>query len=247
MSDPELEPPRPPPHGPTLPDKVAAQLRREILTGARGPNTKLPTEAALASELGVTKATVRSALHQLLATKLIRVRQGSGYFVRPFVHDAGPELLPELATLASEEGHLPAVAAELLRVRRHLASALLERLVEVQPDLGPAELAVQSMAEVVSRTDDVQVVAREDTTVVHTLLSLSGSTVLQLCFNPIRQVLVASPRLCAAMYADPASNVVGWETLLAWLSTAGAGADPAPLLAVLEARDQATLARLEAP
>ncbi len=246
LEDPaHYEPPRPPPAtAPTLPEVCAARLRREIVSGERRPGSKLPSERELASQLGVTKPTLRSALHQLLATKLLRVRQGSGYFVRDFVHDAGPGLLPELTSLASDQGHLPQVAAELLRVRRYLAMALIDRLVEVSPDLTPVDLAVDAFDDLARSGASPQALASADAAIVHTLLSSSDSLVLQLCFNPVRQVLEASPRLCAALYATPEANTMGWRALVAWLREPTG--DRQALLQLLAALDADTLTLLEA-
>jgi hypothetical protein len=41
------------------------------------------------------------------------------------------------------------------------------------------------------------------------------------------------------MYRDPQSNLLGWQALLGWL--AEPGGSPEPLIALLTARDDATL------
>jgi len=237
--DPAVErPPR------ALADEIAATLRREILDGVHLPGDKLPTESALSRRFGVAKPTLRTALHQLLGANLIRVRQGSGYFVRSFHHDAGPLLLADLTQVAGEQGHLPAVAADLLRVRRHLAMAVVEVLREEQPDLEPCRLAVANFRVAASHDASPAALARADAAIVHALLDATGSTVLQLCFNPVRMVLASSPRLCAALYAEPAANAAGWEALLAWLGQPDG--EPSVLLELLEQRDAHTLATLQA-
>src|SRR5512143_2332958 len=108
-------------------------LRRAILRGELAAGDRLPPERELASQFGVSRLTLRAALATLDASGLISVRHGSGYVVRDFVRDGGPDLLPGLTELASERGGLPPIAAELLRVRRHLAHAALERMVEQPP------------------------------------------------------------------------------------------------------------------
>src|SRR5512135_627319 len=108
-------------------------LRRAILRGELAVGERLPPERELAAQFGVSRLTLRAALATLDAAGLISVRHGSGYVVRDFVRDGGPDLLPGLADLASERGDLPPIAADLLRVRRHLAHAALERLVEHPP------------------------------------------------------------------------------------------------------------------
>src|SRR5512143_1853107 len=117
-------------------------LRRAILSGEIGAGERLPPERELAAQFGVSRLTLRAALATLDAAGLISVRHGSGYIVRDFVRDGGPDLLPGLADLAAERGELPPIAADLLRVRRHLAHAALERMVE-EPPTAAAVKAVQ--------------------------------------------------------------------------------------------------------
>jgi GntR family transcriptional repressor for pyruvate dehydrogenase complex len=199
----------------SLPDQCAARLRAQIVGGQRAAGSRLPPEKQLAEELGVTRPTLRSALHQLLALGLLSVKQGSGYTVRDLTEEGGPRLLGDVASLAATQGHLPEVAAELLRVRRHLAAALLERLAATRPDLAPVRRAVGAFEVKVAVGAVPEALAAADAEVVGALLRASGSLVLQLCFNPVRQVLRSSPALAAALYAEPQANVAGWKALLA--------------------------------
>ncbi len=64
-------------------EQVADQLRELILTGQIAPEQRLPNEAALASQFGVSRPTIREALRVLSAQALIRTTKGSsgGSFV----------------------------------------------------------------------------------------------------------------------------------------------------------------------
>jgi DNA-binding FadR family transcriptional regulator len=229
----------------SLPEQCADRLRRAILSGELPTGERLPPERRLAERLGVNRVTLRSALARLHAEGLLRVRQGSGYTVRPWSEAGGPGLLPGLAEVASASGALPEVAAELLRVRRHMARALLERLVEVRPDPAGVSAAIDAQAAAVAAGADLAALAAADAGVLAALLAASGSPVLQLCLNPVRQVLAGSAPLRASMYQRPRENVAGWRALAAWL------ADPQPegievVLALLAARDAETVAGLAA-
>jgi GntR family transcriptional repressor for pyruvate dehydrogenase complex len=59
-------------------EQVADQLRELITSGVLLPGQRLPTEAALAAEFGVGRATVREALRLLGAQNLIRTAKGVG-------------------------------------------------------------------------------------------------------------------------------------------------------------------------
>jgi DNA-binding FadR family transcriptional regulator len=62
---------------------VAARLRDRVLAGELEPGERLPTETVLASDFGVSRATVREALRLLAAQNLIRTAKGAtgGSFV----------------------------------------------------------------------------------------------------------------------------------------------------------------------
>ena len=60
---------------------VMGTLFARIQSGEYPADSRLPSERALAAELGVSRNTVREALDVLEARKMIRRRQGSGSFV----------------------------------------------------------------------------------------------------------------------------------------------------------------------
>jgi len=63
-----------------LADQVRDLLTQRIARGFYAPDARLPGELDLASELGVSRATVRRAMDLLAARGLIRRRQGVGTF-----------------------------------------------------------------------------------------------------------------------------------------------------------------------
>jgi len=218
-------------------------LRRAILRGELAAGDRLPPERELAAQFGVSRLTLRAALATLDASGLISVKHGSGYVVCDYVRDGGPDLLAGLAELAAERGQLPAVADDLLRVRRHLAHAALERLVEHPPAatvIRAVTAAIDAMAAV---TGDPIAVAHADLAVLSAVLDATNSPVLQLSLNPVSAVVIANQPLRAAIYRDPASNVAGWRVFAAWMSHPRA-ADLPRMLALLAERDAATIAHL---
>jgi DNA-binding FadR family transcriptional regulator len=82
--------------------QVEDQLRQAILSGALGIGKKLPPEAALAVEFGVSRTTVREALRSLASDGLIEKIPGAGggSFVRSVDHHAlGAELSEDIENL----------------------------------------------------------------------------------------------------------------------------------------------------
>jgi GntR family transcriptional repressor for pyruvate dehydrogenase complex len=68
--------------GARLSDQVAEQLATEIRRGGLAPGDKLPTEAQLVGQFGVSRTVVREAVSRLKSLGLVDSRQGSGVFVR---------------------------------------------------------------------------------------------------------------------------------------------------------------------
>lgn len=221
-------------------------LRRAILRGELAAGDRLPPERELASQFGVSRLTLRAALATLDASGLISVRHGSGYVVRDFVRDGGPDLLPGLTELASERGDLPPIAAELLRVRRHLAHAALERMVEQPPTTAAVKAvgnAIASMATVVEAGASEGELATADLGVLAAVLDATRSPVLRLCLNPVIAVVGRNTALRSALYREPALNVAGWRMLAVWMQRPRA-ADLPRILEILAARDAETVAHL---
>jgi GntR family transcriptional regulator, transcriptional repressor for pyruvate dehydrogenase complex len=73
-----------------LADGIHHALLTGIANGTYGPNTRLPSEHALAGRFQVSRPVVRAALDRLRREGAIVSRQGAGSFVRP--REAGPAL-----------------------------------------------------------------------------------------------------------------------------------------------------------
>jgi GntR family transcriptional regulator, transcriptional repressor for pyruvate dehydrogenase complex len=77
-----------------LAEQVAAKIRLRLQSDGLKPGDRLPTEAALGQEYGVSRTVVREAVASLRADGLVVARQGSGVYVakRP-AQTFGPSLL----------------------------------------------------------------------------------------------------------------------------------------------------------
>lgn len=108
---------------PTLSDQVAQALLTRIESGQLRPGAKLPAEAVLAPEFGVSRTVVREAVARLKHDGLLDGRQGSGVFVtaqaamRPLKIDASvidsPEAVLQIVELRRAiESEVAAVSAQ---------------------------------------------------------------------------------------------------------------------------------------
>ncbi len=106
-----------------LSDQLAARLLAQIERGTLKPGDRLPTEAQLSSEHGVSRSVVREAVHQIKSRGLLRSRQGSGVFVAAApVHQAlafDPRVLESIDAVLEVvelrrvlEGEMAALAAQ---------------------------------------------------------------------------------------------------------------------------------------
>lgn len=126
--------------------QVEDQLRQAILSGVLGIGKKLPPEAALAVEFGVSRTTVREALRSLASDGLIEKIPGAGggSFVRTVDHHSLGSALGEdienLLRLGSLEFHEAAAVRRLLEVpaaawaATRRSDAELEELEEIIAD-----------------------------------------------------------------------------------------------------------------
>jgi DNA-binding FadR family transcriptional regulator len=84
----------------TLALELVESLGDRIRDGRIAPGAKLPTEAAIMAEFGVSRTVVREALSKLQASGLVRTRHGIGTFVIGFGDAAPFRIAPEqFATL----------------------------------------------------------------------------------------------------------------------------------------------------
>jgi GntR family transcriptional repressor for pyruvate dehydrogenase complex len=106
----------------SLPDQIAEAIRELIVSGALSVDERLPNEAELASQFGVSRPTVREALKRLAAKNLIRSRRGvsGGNFVALPTED---QVRTDLATTATLlVSHQVFSLAEVAESRRVLES-----------------------------------------------------------------------------------------------------------------------------
>ncbi len=81
-------------------DEVFEQLLAAVLAGDYAPDEKLPTQRALAADLGVTMGSLREALKRLEQMGLVEARQGDAMRVRDWRDYGGLDVIAHLAVKA---------------------------------------------------------------------------------------------------------------------------------------------------
>jgi len=113
----------------TMSDRVTQALLELIRSGTYPAKSRLPSEAAMAQQFGVSRTVVREAVSRLKSEGLVESRQGSGVFVREAGPDAPFRIDPAVI------GSIRAVAqvAELRRgVEAEMAALAAERCSDEQ-------------------------------------------------------------------------------------------------------------------
>jgi DNA-binding FadR family transcriptional regulator len=166
-------------------EQVSDQLRSLIMSGELTPGQRLPNEAALAAQFGVSRSTVREALRELSAVSLVRTTKGAsgGTFVTLPSADhisqflsANIELLGQSDMVSIEEfleaRKLLEVSAATMAARRR-SEEDLERLRAAIPD-GPLER-------------EEQFIYNKD---FHAhIVNAAGNTLLWICAQPVFSTL----------------------------------------------------------
>jgi GntR family transcriptional regulator len=89
---------------PSVSSQIRDLLRGRILSGYYESEKQLPSEDSLATEFEASRATVRTALAELMAEGFLYRRQGVGTFIRPVSPlEGGLERLESILTIASRQ------------------------------------------------------------------------------------------------------------------------------------------------
>jgi DNA-binding FadR family transcriptional regulator len=104
--------------GPTVTDEAIAKIREMIVSGQWRPGDRLPREADLALQLGLSRNSLREAVRALALVRVLEVRQGDG----TYVSSLEPDLLLETTSFVTHllQDH---TVLELFEVRRLLEPA----------------------------------------------------------------------------------------------------------------------------
>ena len=96
-------------------DEAIEKIKEMIVSGTLQPGARLPNEAGLADQLGLSRSSLREAVRALTAMRILVPRQGDG----TYVSGLEPHLLLEALAFAADVSH-GHTARQLLQVRRLL-------------------------------------------------------------------------------------------------------------------------------
>lgn len=143
MNDPNPLPAHPAPHRRprTLALGLVESLGERIRDGRLGAGDKLPTEAAIMEEFGVSRTVVREAISKLQASGLVRTRHGVGTFVVGIVDTPTFRIDPEqIATVRD------VIAVLELRISLETEAAALAAVRRTEDNLAVMREALRAFA-----------------------------------------------------------------------------------------------------
>ena len=168
-------------------DRVFAQLLEGLLSGRYAPGEKLPTQRALAADLGVTMSSVREALKRLEQMGLVDVRHGSAMRVRDWRKHGGLDVLTHLLFRggALDAGVLAAILEARALMLREIAGLAAERR------RTPQVKRLHQLAMRFAAADHPHDAARIDFAFFTEVAQAAHNLVFELILNAIRELYFA--------------------------------------------------------
>ena len=105
---------------PRISDAIASTLERRILEGSLKPGDRLPAERELATELGVSRPSLREAIQKLASKGMVQSRQGGGTFVTAVLESSFSDPWQDMM------GKHPNLREDMLEFRRMLEGQAAE-------------------------------------------------------------------------------------------------------------------------
>lgn len=165
------------------PEQIAEMLMKLILQGGVRPGDKLPAERTLASQLNVTRTTLREALKKLEQLKLISIYQGKGIIVQDF-HNASIDLIFSLMVI---DGEIDLNILENIMEARKLFGSHVARLAARRAEKKEKE-KMRTLMKKMKNTKDPKSLQQLDMEFFHLFAEASKNMVYILLMNTIKTV-----------------------------------------------------------
>lgn len=176
-----------------LTDGVARQLRTAILKGDHQPGAVLPPERDLATQFGVDRHTLRSALTELEHLGLVQRRQGSGCRVLDFRETGTLELIKYLVVAPGTDHLDPAIVGSAIEVGRLTFQSLMDLVVN-RADRGDFEAMTDALDALAAAIDsgDASDIVDVERGLVRRIFYGAHSPVAELLVNTYAQIFDAA-------------------------------------------------------
>lgn len=176
-------------------DHVVSQMRDLISRGELRPGDRLPPERELAQRLGISRPSLRAGLRSLIATGILRARQGSGTFIVEGPPELDSEPLRMLAALHGFSFHQMFEARRI--IEESVAGLAAERATSSQISSMADEIAAMHAA-----LDDPQTYLIHDIRFHRALGAASGNPILATLVEMVSSVMYQTRRETIARAHD---------------------------------------------
>jgi len=181
-------------------DRIAAALRRAIVSGELRAGDALPSERALADSWDVNRASIREAVRRLESWGLVHVRQGSATRVADIFLSAGLELVPHFFEPGADVD--PVILRDLHELRAMLLGWSAERAT-LQAD--PASLTrLDALARKLAEARTAAERQALDYDFFEALVAIGGNRLLQLFAGFVRRIYDTGRARFAYLYEGEA-------------------------------------------
>ena len=180
--------------------RVFSRLVEDVLSGRYEPGEKLPTQRALAAELGVNMASVREAVKRLEQLGLVEVRHGDAMRVTDWRASGGLDVIAHVLFGAGGLDH--EMLGQLMEARRLMLAEAARLAAERRGDDQAERL--NTLAERIADAPDAAAAQALDFAFFSELVEAAGNVVLVLVMNSIRRIYFARGELFTAIVEVPA-------------------------------------------
>jgi GntR family transcriptional repressor for pyruvate dehydrogenase complex len=150
------------------------KIRERIASGQWGPGARLPREADLAAQLGLSRSSLREAVRALSLVRVLEVRQGDG----TYVSSLEPDLLLGETTRFATDLLRGQTVVELFEVRRLLEPGAAALAAQRMGDEGGAELK-RELDRMFAAGDHVEELVEADAAFHDVIARAAGNAVLR--------------------------------------------------------------------
>jgi DNA-binding FadR family transcriptional regulator len=178
----------------SVPDDVFDRLREAIVSGRYRAGDRLPSQRALAADLGVNMASVREALGRLEQLRLVDVRHGSATRVLDWRRSGG------LESLALDRSAGESLLGDLFEARRLLLIEAARLAAARRSDAQAADLL--ELAAALASVADSQTALLADWEFMAALVEAADNLAFQLIMNSVRELYLPRVDAFAALVSD---------------------------------------------
>jgi GntR family transcriptional repressor for pyruvate dehydrogenase complex len=154
----------------TIPTGVADEIQRQIANGQLKEGDRLPSVEALARDFGVSRTSIREALHGLAALGIVEIHHGRGTFIR----DSADRVHSSTTWIREQQYQLQELCELRLAVETTAA-----RLAAVKASAEEIEAIEDALAHFRDSTDDLGQVVSWDTTFHRCVISAAHNRLLE--------------------------------------------------------------------